>query len=81
MFDEGVALRVVAEVIGRHLGLPTVSIAPDEAGPHFGWVGPFLGLDCPSSSRITRELLGWQPTRPGLIDDLEKGHYFHTSAG
>ncbi|MGP9022993.1 SDR family oxidoreductase [Streptomyces sp. BR1] len=75
--DEGVPLRAVAEVIGRHLDVPVVSIAPEDAVAHFGWLGDFLAYDCPASSTLTRELMGWQPTRPGLIDDLEKGHYFH----
>ncbi len=74
--DEGVPIRAVAEVIGRHLELPMVSIAPEDAGEHFSWMGGFLGLDAPASSALTRELLGWQPTQPGLIDDLDEGHYF-----
>ncbi|MFF4185186.1 SDR family oxidoreductase [Streptomyces sp. NPDC001691] len=75
--DEGVPLRTVAELIGRHLDLPVVSVAPEDAGTHFGWLGAVLSLDSPASSTLTRELLDWQPTHPGLIDDLEKGHYFH----
>ena len=74
--DEGVPLRAVAEVIGRHLGVPAVSIAPEDAAAHFGWLAPMVGLDSPASSALTRELLGWRPTRAGLLDDLEKGHYF-----
>jgi nucleoside-diphosphate-sugar epimerase len=74
--DEGVATRAIAEVIGRHLDLPVVSISPEEAGEHFGWLAGFLGADSPASSTLTRELLGWQPTHPGLIDDLNQGHYF-----
>jgi len=74
--DEGVPIREVAEVIGRHLSVPVVSIAPDDAGEHFTWLSGFLGLDAPASSALTRELLGWQPTNPGLIEDLEQGHYF-----
>jgi nucleoside-diphosphate-sugar epimerase len=76
--DEGVPIRTVAEVIGRHLGLPVVAVPPEDAGEHFGWLGPFLGLDSPASSASTRELLGWQPTHLGLLDDLDKGHYFRT---
>ncbi|MFJ1744889.1 SDR family oxidoreductase [Streptomyces sp. NPDC088116] len=76
--DEGVPIRTVAEVIGRHLGLPVASLAPDEAAGHFTWLAAFLAMDSPVSSAYTRELLGWQPTRPGLIDDLEEGHYFAT---
>ncbi|MDT5181759.1 MAG: hypothetical protein QOJ95_5957 [Mycobacterium sp.] len=74
--DEGVPVRDVAEVIGRHLGIPTTSIASDQSGDHFGWLAGFLGIDGPASSTMTRELLGWQPTGPGLLEDLEKGHYF-----
>jgi nucleoside-diphosphate-sugar epimerase len=74
--DEGVPIRAVAEVIGRHLDLPVASIAPEDAGEHFSWLGGFLGIDAPASSALTRELLGWQPVQPGLIDDLDKGHYF-----
>jgi nucleoside-diphosphate-sugar epimerase len=75
--DEGVPIRDVAEVIGRHLDLPVVSIPAQDAGEHFAWLGGFLALDSPASSALTRELLGWQPTHPGLIEDLDKGHYFH----
>jgi nucleoside-diphosphate-sugar epimerase len=75
--DEGVPIRAVAEVIGRHLDLPVVAISPEDAGDHFGWLGGYLGANSPASSTLTRELLGWHPTQPGLIDDLDKGHYFH----
>src|SRR6185437_906510 len=75
--DEGVPVRAIAEVIGRHLGLPVVAMAPEEAGAHFGFLAAFLGVDSPASSALTRELLGWQPTHLGLIDDLEEGHYFN----
>jgi len=64
-------------VIGRHLNLPLAAVAPEDAGEHFGWLGRFLAIDAPASSALTRELLGWQPAQPGLIDDLDKGHYFH----
>lgn len=74
--DEGVPIRDVAEVIGRHLNVPVVSIAPEDASAHFSWMGGFIGIDAPASSALTRELLGWQPTHPGLIEDLEQGHYF-----
>jgi hypothetical protein len=66
----------IAEVIGRHLSLPVVAISPEDAGEHFAWLGAFLALDAPASSALTRELMGWQPTHPGLIDDLDEGHYF-----
>jgi nucleoside-diphosphate-sugar epimerase len=74
--DEGVPVREIAEVIGRHLDLPVVSVAPEDAGEHFTWLGGFIGLDAPASSELTRKLLGWQPSRPGLIADLDEGHYF-----
>jgi nucleoside-diphosphate-sugar epimerase len=74
--DEGVPIRDVAQVIGRHLDIPVVSITPEAAGEHFGWLGGFLAVDSPASSAITQELLGWHPTGPGLIEDLDKGHYF-----
>jgi nucleoside-diphosphate-sugar epimerase len=74
--EEGVPIRDVAEVIGRHLDLPVVSVSPEDAGEHFGWLAGFLGADSPASSTLTRELLGWHPTHPGLIDDLDEGHYF-----
>ena len=75
--DEGVPIRAIAEVIGRHLDLPVVAISPEDAAEHFGWLAGFLAIDSPASSALTRELLGWQPTQPGLLDDLDKGHYFH----
>jgi nucleoside-diphosphate-sugar epimerase len=76
--DEGVPIREIADVIGRHLDVPVVSISPKDAAEHFTWLAGFLGLDSPASSALTRELLGWQPTQPGLINDLDQGHYFHT---
>jgi nucleoside-diphosphate-sugar epimerase len=74
--DEGVPIRQVADVIGRHLDVPTVAVAPEDAAEHFTWLAHFIGADSPASSALTRELLGWEPTHPGLIDDLEEGHYF-----
>jgi len=74
--DEGVPIRDVAEVIGRHLKLPTVAMSAEDAADHFAWLAGFLAIDSPASSTLTRELLGWRPTQPGLIDDLDQGHYF-----
>jgi len=76
--DEGVPVRAIAEVIGRHLNVPVVAIAPEDAGAHFGFLAAFLGADSPASSALTRALLEWQPTHPGLIDDLDQGHYFNS---
>ena len=74
--DEGVPLRDIAAVIGRHLGLPVVAVAPEDAEEHFGWFAGFASVDNRTSSALTRELLGWQPTGPSLLADLEAGHYF-----
>jgi len=74
--DEGVQIRDIAEVIGRHLEIPVTAVASEDAGEHFGFLAGFLGLDSPASSALTRKLLGWQPTNPGLIEDLDEGHYF-----
>ena len=74
--DEGVPVREIAEVIGSQLGIPTTSIAADDAAAYFGWLAGFLGIDGPASSTLTRELLDWHPTGPGLIADLKEGHYF-----
>lgn len=75
--DESVPIKAIAEVIGRHLDLPVVSISPEDVGPHFAWLAGFLAADSPASSNLTRQLLGWQPAHPGLIEDLDQGHYFH----
>jgi nucleoside-diphosphate-sugar epimerase len=74
--EQGVPLLEVAEVIGRHLAVPVISLSPHEATENFGWLAGLLAADIPSSSPLTRELLDWHPTQPGLIEDLEKGHYF-----
>jgi nucleoside-diphosphate-sugar epimerase len=73
--EEGVSMRKIAEVLGKGLKLPVVSKSPEEAGEHFGWLAMFAGHDMPSSSKLTRERLGWNPTGPGLISDLEKMDY------
>jgi nucleoside-diphosphate-sugar epimerase len=78
--EEGVPIRDVAGVIGRHLDVPVASIAPEDAGQHFSWMGAFIAFDSPASGTATRELLGWQPTQPGLIEDLDEGHYFQAAA-
>ncbi|MFI1768388.1 SDR family oxidoreductase [Streptomyces sp. NPDC020800] len=78
--EEGVTIRDVAEVIGRHLDVPAVSVAPEAAADHFTWLSAFLGQDILASSSLTREVLGWEPVQPGLLADLDKGHYFHSPA-
>jgi nucleoside-diphosphate-sugar epimerase len=76
--DEGVAFRDIAGVIGRRLNVPVVSKTPEEAADHFGWFAHFAAIDCPASSELTRERLGWRPKRPGLIADLDRPRYFET---
>jgi len=78
--DEGVPIRDIAEVIGRHLDLPVVAISREDAAVHFAWLADLLAADSPATSALTRELVGWQPTHPGLIGDLDQGHYFDTPA-
>ncbi|MGB7437462.1 MAG: hypothetical protein WBR26_09585 [Candidatus Acidiferrum sp.] len=68
-------VRDIAEVIGRGLKVPVVSIASEEAGGHFGWLGHFVGWDIPASSALTQERLGWNPSGPSLITDLENMRY------
>ena len=71
--EEGVPVRAVAEAIGRHLDLPARSLP---AAEFEGMLARLLSTDMPASSAITRALLGWKPTRPGLIEDIDQGHYF-----
>lgn len=74
--EEGVPLREIAEAIGRGLKIPVVPKSPDEAAKHFGWLGRFAGLDCPASSTLTQQRLGWRLTgQPGMIADLDKMNY------
>jgi len=70
--DEGVPIRDIAGVIGRHLNLPAASVPAGD----FGFLGQILAVDQPASAGLTRELLGWRPVQPGLIEDMDKGHYF-----
>jgi nucleoside-diphosphate-sugar epimerase len=73
--EEGVPMREIAAAIGKGLNVPMVSLSPEQAQVHFGWLGMFAGSDMPASSAQTREQLGWSPTRPGLIADLENMPY------
>ena len=73
--EEGVPLGEIAKVIGRGLKVPVVSISQDEAAKHFGFLGRFTGMDLAGSSAKTQERLGWRPTGPGLIADLEQMRY------
>jgi nucleoside-diphosphate-sugar epimerase len=73
--EEGISMRKIAEVVGRGLKVPIVSLTPEEAPAHFGWLAMFAGFDMPASSALTQERLGWHPTGPGMIADLEQMHY------
>jgi nucleoside-diphosphate-sugar epimerase len=74
--EEGVSMREIAEVIGRGLKLPVVSLSQEEAPAHFGWLAMFAGFDMPASSVQTQQRLGWRPTGSGLISDLNSMRYF-----
>jgi len=72
--EEGVPVREIAEAIGRALKIPVVSMSPEEAAVHFGWLGFFVGMDAPASSAMTQQRLGWRPTQQaGLIADIDLG--------
>jgi nucleoside-diphosphate-sugar epimerase len=73
--EEGVSTKQIAEVIGKYLGVPVVSIPVEQAGEHFGWFGGFWGGDFVSESVITQERLGWRPEGLGLIADMEKNYF------
>ncbi|HTR61392.1 MAG TPA: SDR family oxidoreductase [Candidatus Binataceae bacterium] len=70
--EEGVRVRDIAEVIGRRLNIPVVSKTPAEAAEHFGFLAAFAGLDCPVSSKLTQQRLGWRPVQVGMLADLEE---------
>jgi nucleoside-diphosphate-sugar epimerase len=74
--DEGVPVREIAEVIGRHLNVPVTSVTGDQVAEHFGFLGAFFAADLPASSALTQQMLAWHPVQPGLIADLDEGHYF-----
>jgi nucleoside-diphosphate-sugar epimerase len=74
--DEGVPIREIAQVIGRRLNVPIVAKSPAEAADHFGWFAHFAAIDSPASSTRTQERLGWRPTHPALISDLDGPSYF-----
>jgi nucleoside-diphosphate-sugar epimerase len=75
--EEGVPFREIAEAIGRMLQVPAVSLTAGDASQHFiGFLAPLVAIDNPTSSALTRERFGWLPMQPGLIADIEEGHYF-----
>jgi len=73
--EEGVPTRDIAAAIGRSLGLPVTSVPQAEAVAHFGWIGSFFALDVATSSTLTQQRLGWTPTGPTLLQDLDAGAY------
>jgi len=73
--EEGIPVREIAEVIGRQLGIPAASVPAGQAADHFKGF-PFITMDITMPNADTRRLLGWEPTHPGLIADLENGRYF-----
>ena len=73
--EEGVALREIADAIGKGLQIPVISLDQEKAAEHFGWLAHFAGLDMPASSEWTRKALDWEPTGPGLIEDLTNMTY------
>ncbi|MGH9064669.1 MAG: SDR family oxidoreductase [Acidimicrobiales bacterium] len=75
--DEGVPFREIADAMGRHLDIPTASVADADAVEHFAHLGRFVALDSPATAAVTRELLAWEPTGPSLLEDLEQDHYYH----
>jgi nucleoside-diphosphate-sugar epimerase len=79
--EEGIAMRDIAEAISRRYELPATAISPEEAGERFDFLGQFVGLDMAASSVITRELLGWEPTGPTLVQDIEAGAYGNGARG
>ena len=74
--EEGITMRDIAEVIASGLNVPVISLTPEEAPAHFGWLAMFAAFDMPASNALTRQRLGWNPTGPGLIADLEQMRYF-----
>ncbi len=74
--EEGVPFKAITEIIGQRLGVPVVSLSKEEAKAHFGWFALFASADIRTSSAHTRELLGWSPTQPGLLADIDQASYF-----
>lgn len=73
--EEAITVKSIAEAIGQQLNLPVVSITPEEAAGHFGWFAHMALIDCPASSKWTRQQLDWVPTHPALLDDINNGIY------
>lgn len=74
--EEGVQLRDIAELIAARLGVPARQVPAGQAETYFGWLAALADTDAPASSAVTRSLLAWEPTHPGLLDDLAHGEFF-----
>jgi nucleoside-diphosphate-sugar epimerase len=74
--DTGISRKLIAETIAGKLGVEAKSVTDEEAPQYLGFLAAFAGLDNPTSNDKTRELLGWEPTHPGWVEDVETGHYF-----
>ncbi|MBN9392710.1 MAG: SDR family oxidoreductase [Chloroflexi bacterium] len=79
--DEGVAIRDMAAIIGRHLNVPVVSVPLEQAADHFGWLGHFITMDSPASSALTEQRFGWKPVEIGLLEDLDHDYYYKIGSG
>ena len=77
--EEGIAVRSIAEAIGRQLKVPVVSQSTEAAAEHFGWFSSIIATDNPTSNALTQQSLGWQPRQTGLLADLREAHYFRSS--
>jgi nucleoside-diphosphate-sugar epimerase len=73
--DGGIPRKVIAETIAAKLGVETKSITEEEAPRYLGFLAPFAGLDNPTTNAKTREVLGWEPTHAGWVEDVQTGHY------
>jgi nucleoside-diphosphate-sugar epimerase len=74
--EEGVTFRAIAELVAKRLGVPLVSLSPDQAADHFGAFAMFASMDRRASSTQSQERLGWRPRHPSLLEDLDRGTYF-----
>ncbi len=77
--DEGIPVRDIAGIIGRHLNIPVGSVPLSQVDDYFGFIGRILSFDCPSTNALTQERFGWHPEQPGLLADIAKGYYFKSA--
>jgi nucleoside-diphosphate-sugar epimerase len=77
--EQGIPTKAIAEAIAVGLDVPVVSVAKEDADEHFGWMARFFGADATASNTVTRELLKWEPTHQGLLQDLSENHYYRAT--